>query len=670
MDILRSLLNTLLLGLTLSTVILTLAVYFIYKIRLGFARQKKEDKYQLEGTYFKRIAPHLAEVNAIIKHEQLPEKEQYKIKPWQAFTAVFVTVFIFLIIDKQLSFYNIVRGRIPDKQHIDKLKTKGLLQEYEFKSERPQDFLHFNKTEISNQTKFILSELKSKTIAIVSRTERTNTEVNVWKDYLRSLGLNAIEVKTLFQLKNADIILLPSNENLDSRDIAILTSEVNNGKGLLILASSGQNPQTTTQLPPLFSSLGIKSKLNCNITKEKNNSKQSFVIEGPSSLPWSLPAGSSLRLSAAGRCEVLVESEIAAIIRSENSKRNYGSLLNSAGRVLWLNLLPAVGNNGSLEDLFWGQTFHYLAFKKTAKLARWTAGANFLISIAIVGDGDYSSAPELKTKLDKADLPFTIFLDSDTYTKNFQALFKASKKIEIASMGERIEDLTKNNLAVVHKNLQNARYETELLSEEKVDGFRVPYDKFNWEQLLPVWQNRIHYVLGTNDFSWHEPVPLDENFFYIPSHISDFNLLARRKEITSEDDFKKLFQNIINSEIQIGGHLVVRINPDSILQEPYLKFMNVMFSVLSEYKKNVYTLKDVASFSQIRRSVLFHREGKFGLSIENTGTLDVFNLNFWSSAEIESNNNVEKINYINGQFSYNIKSIPANKTIHLRWKKL
>lgn len=685
---LRGILNTLLIGLTLSTVILTLIVYFIFKIRQGFPQKKNVEKNLLEGFYFKRIAPHLAEENAIAKQalEALKTRKQFTMKPWIAFALIFASVLLFLIIDNQLSFYNIIKGRAPEKALIDELNQKGMLQEYQFKSDLAQDFFHYYQQEQAEQTHRLLEEMRAKTIGVYYNEHTDKAELQIWLDYLKSLGLNTLLNRKLTNFGNSDIIIIPSTTYLDNNEINDITDKVKQGKSLLIVGSIGVKYSTSTRVqtsypnnikPPLFKKLGLNDSIDC--TREAGtvpNRQISMTLNAKSLIPWSLPTATALRFRAASSCKVInaLESSPEIIIESSatgiNSKKVYARLLGkNLSPIIWINAIPNPANIGSLEDLFWSQTLNYLAYPNQARIAKWGAGPDSIISLAIAGDSDYSNSRELKDILSKTKIPFTAFLTSEVYSTNNEALFKGSESIEIASMGESISDLTKMNLAGLFKSIQNSRLDTELLAQTEVKGFRFPYDKFSWELLSPIFQNRIQYVLGVNDFSWHEPVPLAPNFYYLPIHTESFNELCRRRDIASETDFRKLVASLIANEKQNGGHLILRIDPALIMEQPYLKFLNVMIEELEKNKENIVNLATSASFAQSRREVTFKLGSDNKLTIENHGSETYNRIKFWTSNKLEPDNFIENETEIEGNYLYIVKTLPPNKLIHLNWVK-
>jgi peptidoglycan/xylan/chitin deacetylase (PgdA/CDA1 family) len=665
----RSILNILLIALTLSTVVLTLIVYFIFKIRQGFPKRSNFEKHPLEGIYFKRVAPHLSEENEIAKKalDELKAKKQYRIKPWAAFLLVFGSIVFFLVIEKQLSFHNIIRDRIPEKKLIDELKNKGMFKEYQFKTDLTQDFLHYYQQETAEKTYSLLTEMRSKTIGLYSSDHSNKAEIQLWLDYLKSLGLNVIQSKKIAGLRNANILIIASTVNLEKNEIDDIVETRNQGKGLMMIGTVSN---------VLLAKLGFKNKIECNGKKTAiQNHQTSMILNAKSMLPWSLPLGAVMRLRESQPCDIINEGEdnntpeiISEDFTMNVSKKVYANLLGvHPAPAIWINALPNAANINSIEDLFWSQTINFLAYPEQARIARWANGPEFIVSIAITGDSDYSNTRALKETLSKAEIPFTVFMTSETYSNNISALFKGSESIEIGSMGKTTSDLTKINLTGLFKNVQSARLDTEILAQTEVKGFRFPYDRFSWETISAIWQNRYQYILGVNDFSWHEPVPLAPNFYYIPNHAEEFAELSRRKDIASEQDFFIILENLLIQESRRGGHLIIKIDPDTILQQPNNKFLKIMVNQLESKKNNLVSLATSVQFAQAKREIRMLADRDGNLNIENLGPQTYDGIKFWTSGKLQTHAEIEKLAETEHSFLYKLKSLPPNKLVSLKW---
>lgn len=61
----RSFFNILLLGISLSTVLVTLISFLIFKFRYSVSAKKNENLHELDGSFFRRFAPQLEEENRV-----------------------------------------------------------------------------------------------------------------------------------------------------------------------------------------------------------------------------------------------------------------------------------------------------------------------------------------------------------------------------------------------------------------------------------------------------------------------------------------------------------------------------------------------------------------------------------------------------------------------------
>lgn len=94
MDI-KSFFNIVLLGLSLTTIFITMISYIVFKLRQGSIISNNYEFQKLEGSYFRRYAPELEKINErkraeMRKIERNPKKFYYKI--------ISIFAFVFLII--------------------------------------------------------------------------------------------------------------------------------------------------------------------------------------------------------------------------------------------------------------------------------------------------------------------------------------------------------------------------------------------------------------------------------------------------------------------------------------------------------------------------------------------------------------------------------------------
>lgn len=671
---LRSVLNTILIGLTLSTIILTLIIYFIFKLKQGVVKKTNKDKHFLEGAYFKRISPKLELENEIARksfEKDLQKKEKkYRIRPWMSYALVFISIVIFLVIDKRYAYKNFVKSKLQDKSTTEELSKLGLMKEYEFQPDLPQDFLRYNKYYINEKTHNLFEKLRSAKIAIYKNELTKLSEYRVWLSYLKSIGANVLESGLKDTLTDAKILIIPSTAQLNKLEVDQIRLAHLNGASLIIVGPAGQAYSLEEHSNYLLTKLGFESKLQCNPIQSSNLDSINIKPTKQYKIPFNLPANASLNFKKASNCKFKEASLDSTILyQLQDNMSNHVLTMYSTDRnpITVINVIPRMADEyGSLEDLFWGQLFYFSIQPQQIQFVDNPNQSDFTLSLAVVGDEDYAASSLLKAKLSDAKLPFTFFVTSSVYDENYPALFPATDEIEIASQGLQSRDLTKLNLVEIFHQVQEARLTTEMLSKKKISGFRFPFDKFSWEILTSVYQNKYLYILGTEDFSWREPVPLAADFYYIPSSDLNIKTILNRRDVANVDDFYQHFTKVIQKAMGDHSNLVVRVDPSWVLNEPQIVYFTRLIEELkNNFPDNVVTLDKMLAFKTNVQKIHTTKNSDNSFLIENESDQDFNKILFWSTIPFETHNGITLKDKKNLYWQYELETFNKKTAITL-----
>lgn len=676
----RGILNTLLIGLTLSTVILTLIVYFVFKLKQGALKKSNKLPHFLEGTYFRRISPQLENENKIANKRNIEiqeiETKKTRVRPWMIFLLIFGSVIIFLLIDQRNVFMRSIELKMPDKEQYQELSQQGLLKDYNFEPNLDQNYFQHYKTTIFQETQSMIDELRPVKVTIY-RNELTNQrEYNLWKDYLKSLGINLNESERQSIPSDTQLIILPSTTQLSFSELQTFHDKIFfNKMGLLAIGPSGQSFTFSGHPNPLFATLGLNFEIQCkNIPTYQKWDRQKFPISFSPTIPVKLPTHAMINILQNGQCEPKnnQNNSIFVLKSLENERIGLQFFKDSKSNLVWSNLSPPPKPEyGSLEDLFWVQTILYLSRSSHANLSRWKLKDDFVISFAITSDRNYSGMTEIQKKLIDLELPSTTFLPNKIFKENATAIYPPSQWIQYASQSETNEDLSKYGLEKLFRMIQSSRQNMEIQTKQPVLGFRFPLDQFSWELFSSVQQNHFHYVLGTHDFQWRQPIPLAQNFYYIPTN--DWNLkdILQRKDIATSEDFTNYVRKNLKIAQDEGAHVVIKIDPDVFSKLPYSSYLNdLLISIHQDYKSSVFSLERVVQdFIETNNLSLMNTEdGLFHL--ENHYSSSIAKIKVWTDHLVEENENIRQLKSENDLYLYEIQSLEPQQSIELKRKEI
>ena len=98
----KEIFNILLLSISLSTVLITLVSFIIFKFRYNYNKKDKQGLYQLKGSFFKRFAPHLEIENAkVVEERKLLARKSMSPQKKLIITFASFTFFIFAFLSAE-----------------------------------------------------------------------------------------------------------------------------------------------------------------------------------------------------------------------------------------------------------------------------------------------------------------------------------------------------------------------------------------------------------------------------------------------------------------------------------------------------------------------------------------------------------------------------------------
>jgi hypothetical protein len=647
---LRSIMNVLLIGLTLSTVVLTLIVYFIFKLRQGALRKTPIEPHLLEGVYFKRISPEKLKENIqvlnSIKEVQNYAANKGRIPSWGIFLLIFGSMILFIALDYKFSYHRMIMTKNFDKAIYKDLIQIGLLQDFEFSSDSTQNYFHFHRLISTHQTENNLDQLRSSGFYIFQNSTTSRREHQTWLTYLKSLGLRVYDSRSIPQANPGDVIILPSTGKISVSEHQKLKALRELGVGILFTGPLLEN-------------------ISCPSSAMISETVQIPLVRVDSSLPipWSLPSHTTLQLRQASHCRLTSNTEPLASWKDVKNKQTYvAAWMHNNQRWIWSNLLPNIQPEyGSLEDLFWSQTFLYLSKSHTLKHAKWQKTKDFPISIVITGNDGAEFIPRMQQKLNEEKMPFTVFLNSETMLENGPALLPASDLIGYGSQSVQKENLIHFAVPDVFKKIQESRQNFEAFSRKKIAGFQFPQNQFTWDLVTAVQQNHFLYLLGKDDFSWRQPVPLASNFYYIPTQDFQIKNILLKKEISTNEDFIAYLKEKLEQTKMESGHAVLVLDPEYLGKEPQFQYFLAMIQELkSSYSNQIYSIEDVVIDMQGQASTQLSYLPDTGLQIQLESNSIQKEFHFWSTLQLKEQSDLALLSQDKGLFLYKY-SVPENK---------
>ncbi len=635
----ESFLNTLILSLSVSTVLITLISYLIYKVRQFPQGNRKAEATKKEGVYFRRHIPGEVLDPAVVAEEkiQISRFERFNNLPTY-FGIVVLVVFCSLIFKDFLGHYYDRWMRGSEVARLEKLRNQGLFKLYDFNPGFPLP--SFKETIPENLKVYVADKallLAKKKIAIltwsnfhpVDKDKQARAHAG-WMAFLKRSGLDVFEVNSEeVSGLEADVYIIPQAKTLSTARRAVLDSLIEHKKGVILTGACGHLDEKGALQKVSY--CGKKFDLTFSELTRKLSHPSIFSA---SRVPgWIIPPGFQIDWVPEEQDLVAVtklkdaasfESDFKGNIVLENGESIVRMMFKTEGesRLAWLALEPHALQDKKPEEIFYGEaglleTLTWASGDPTVEVSTWKQGKPSAAVVSVDAEDKIEGANTLWKIYQKAGLPVTFFVVSDQM-QNDDSLMKITEpNVEIASHSRDHKIFADMDLDLQFNNIQDSRMSLEEKSGKPVRGFHPPEERFNEKTLNAIFQNRLDYLVGDQRIPRLAPLMLEELVYFPRVNVDDV-WISRNKQLISNQDILNHIKSEFLRTQHLGGLYYLNTHSQIMGQGHFPEVVTEAANLLKSSQSKVW----LATFAELsdwwrQRSQLSVRVTSEGVKIKN-----------------------------------------------------
>lgn len=592
--IVEKVLNTLILTLSVTTVLVTLISYLIYKVKQVPHRKVNESKRKTEGVFFKRFSPDESE-----EKTELVE-EQKEVHPWLAkintmpgYFAILATVIFLALILKNTGQGLLKNWEVYKRnEKVTALKEKNLLNMFEVDLfiESPS-FKEFFPPSVLLNRDYKLAELRKKKIAVINHNVLNKPNkglqqmaVDAWKSFLKKHQISYQELKEYSGLTQYDVVVIPQEVELNTKDEEYLLRRVEDSN---LLFTGPVN------------SKGKSDKLNKEIGLELIGNENSdryvpSVLNGLSSLDHNMPAGflidqapidPTYLVKQTGKDLILSGSHTGPLKEGEVYSRGFRRKMSEA-KIVWTHLDPLDITNVSASQSFYQEEFFlnqlcWLGSIPIITPNRWQGRYQVAMTLSIDSEDEIEGSYEFSKFLSREKIPATFFIVSDMLRGDSRLTDQDEPFFEMASHTTDHEIITDHELNVQFDKIQNSRLAIEEAWGEKVKGFHPPEERFNKASINALLQNKMDYLVGDQRDVRLQPFFLvDQSLVYFTRMAKDDIFMEKDRRLVIAEHFFDVMKRDLEVAKNLGGYYYLNLHSQIIGKKiPYDSIEKLMDGV-------------------------------------------------------------------------------------------
>ncbi|GEM_PF-5205167 len=624
---LKNFFNILLLAISLTTILVTLVSYIVFKLRLG-STKKGALQDPLEGAFYRRFSP-------LIKNEYLLRKKKatdatvskvsVKVKFASLFVFLLVVVAGLFLFEDYFSYRKEISERVLAANNFRELVKKGFLKSYEY---TPVDKdIVINKRFSSNskdQFEYLTTQLKDQRFCLISTSRARkysslmhNRSIEQWKSFFKRNKLN-YKVLSFINVPKNCIAIFPHVHSLSRSQVAKvenLNSPFLITGGFGVIDGLGGKVEQTL----------LNKYLGEDIQKEESllptllGSENDFLweIDGGSFVKWQ-PIDMNYTYLLSDKANIITADYNGNIIK-DNDKVH--SRIKSTDKVTWTSLDPV---DHLYSDLVFLNIFASLSKLPVFKIESFK-GSRTASSFIYKQTQQSDSLEDVSSIFEKLDSSWTLFTNNYNYIGK-DIRHKDNGHYEVAIITSSEHNFDKLDSRASFNLLENIRLRLEELSYSGVVGL-MSYNNFlNEVTLDSANQNRLSYLYGTIREVSYSPVFLDGlNYMLIPKMFRNSQEILNDKSITNIEDLIQVFNIRLKDMTLLGGLSVFDLSSTEF--DDYL-YKNSFKKFIKELKSKSVSLSEVVNwkFAKEKLKLSFvESKGKVKIVIENLSERSINN---------------------------------------------
>lgn len=642
----KNIFNILLLSLSVTTLVITLISYIIFRLRYSLQKKHSEDVHHLEGAFFRRFAPQLKEVNEI--HKKSLETKINKREIWRR-RPIFIFIFIGAVITALFSAENYfvyrreLSERVMTATAYRKLLQKGLLKSYDFNPHTKFNAAESFSPAFLERQKFLISALQSKRVQLYSPPENAKDPYHIqaiedWTRWLNRLKIKATPFTRCTKLHQDELTIAPSLNHISSQNAECLLKLMKGGGAVIITGIAGGGI--------LQSEFGLRTSTNQEATQ---NHPTIFMSE--SNLAWDIPPGLLVPWYPLDNRTLIHSDSIHPIafqtgfggIRSMPNQLLPARIIlkeDNIHRSLWSALDPPreIMEDQNYIDNILLSAMAWTSRVPLSKILSWKNGSKSASVIAIDSENKFMNLGVLAKMIKGSGHPVTAFLVSDLYSENLKLLNFLDASDDLGSHTDNHDGLGAYTAMQNFQRLQESRLDIEENWKNQVNGFHPPEESYEEQELSAVKQSGYKYIFSDQRSFRYSPIFIGENSLILFSRVMDDDVLIKKNRLleTPSQISDYLFGQYEITK-RFGGAYIFSLHThifgeDQVLQEGFKQF-------LARFKKETVwktTFRDLAYWWQERDGLISSvselegsKHNEMTLTIHNTGKTDVAGAVVW-----------------------------------------
>lgn len=627
MDV-KKIFNIILLTLSLSTIFITLISYVIFKLRQATAGKANKDKFKLEGTYFRKFAPHLEESNQRelekkVAKQSSPRARAIKVSSLIGFV-VLITFTMFMFED-YFTYRKQLKDRFTSAQEFKELIRHGLLKKHEYTPhyglvhmeetippKAKEQYAHYHRF-FSEQRFCIASTIRAKFHNNIPHMEGLRR----WVGFFKRHGLKYGVYKDVKNKWNCTWII-PHITSFSGRERVFLEEVMNKRKVLITGAFATQNGIGKPAKTDYFKDLFLNNPL-------KETRTTPTIINSNSSILSEVPSGRLLNWHPVDKRKsyVLGKNEVDLSVANYDgipSKFVAEDITSFKSRIIlkdhyaWTSLDPMLrkGIEQYYSDLYLMGILHKINHRSMVKISNWKDQVlSPLIFLLSINDGDIAYI-DMIDYFDKMETEYALAVKGPYLRKIFDDI-KHKEKIELA-----VVNIEADNIKVLEGResfdfIEKERFELEEISKIKVEGFVPSKEVFFDNTVDGINQNRLSYLFGGKKVMSHSPVFVkNANFVYIPRIIEDSTGVEKDLTLIHPDEFYQRLKDDFDIAQSVNG-IYVSSTSNTAYSDPL--FRKGMEKFVEENKDIAQHFSKIAKWLRIRSDLVMQIEGEAGKEI-------------------------------------------------------
>jgi len=617
----REYFNLILLTLCLTTVLVTLVTYLIFRIRYSLTYDKNHEVYKIEGQFFRRYAPNLHQVN----QDQLAKKKRKaehpgftRLKVGLVFLAAPCVVAVLLLSENYLLFRSDLKSRAQTAEDYRKLIEAGLMKKHDYRPGLQISLDEYTTPRFYERRTQLVHQFSNQTVVLFSNDANVEYKESVhpyalekWKNFLKRYKISyQISSKVSVFKTHTGLLVLPQVELFSQEKWNALSERMKRGLPIYITGILGR-PSEFNRI------LNVKTIENPKPEYEPTlfaaDQAPWWDLSPGTLIPWYPTSHKRRMLDMNGDPAVEVTFGLQVKKAVGKSISRFSPIEKDGRRILWSALDPLdpklnpkeaeyvpLADAAVLSAMAWANYF------KQARVSSWKDGNRTALVFSIDAEFQFKDTEKIIEKLKEHKLPLTTFVVSDLYKEHPKLFRNLEDTDEIASHTDDHEVMTNLDAAQNFVRLEKSRFDIEEIRKQEVVGFRPPEEKFNSDSVNAIQQNGFRYMFGDRSVVRLAPYWISKGrLLMMPRVVEDDFNLKKNKLLATPEDVAIQMQNEVERSERFGGGYFLSIHSQVSGDPFYLESLDLFLQkVTSKPGRWFTTFRDIESWWRKRENII------------------------------------------------------------------